>query len=1062
VTGLVAKYKELQAAYPQIAADAFAGKLNNLTGIAGKLRLALDKVVQTERQMGSEAYKAAAAQDRLAQATDKTGKSFLIGAQGLAKYAQYYGLFLATSKTIGAISQGTRESIDFGNAIARVQTLAQDMPVSFDSWTEAALRFSGAFGVTAKDAAQSFYNVLSQTQGATKQQVEDLAATSIKLATILGTDVSSATNLITSNINALGLGFSKAEELAAKLFLTVDIGNVTLPQLEQVMGRTVVTGTRMGVSINEVVAALATLTRQGIASETANTQLYNIFNQLLKPSEALKKLYNSWGTDTGDLAIKTFGLTGVLNKLNEEGIKGGTARIAELIPELRGMQGTIGLTGDALKVMEGILANDIPKAMDKFNGAGNIVFDNTAKKAEIAKTKLDNLFNKIGTELTVAFVAVTDKLGITSTKLEEAIATATADSRQSLIGLNNQTDQSFGKLTKSVDVVKTGILNISAAIKSNLSPAIDTLDTKLKGSLNNLKAVATATNQAISDQISKSGKRISDLANAAENARNKNLDFRRKLDRDTFTSALNNQSPDQQLITIRERLSKALIRYRQLSSEASKGELTDLDVLNRALDEVFQDYSLLADKTVEYSNKIKELRGQKKLEIKEYQELQRLTSKDPRINLAQLALDINKQITLEYNKQNEARRLLEEKAAKEKRDLEEQKEALDRNYDRLLEIAKIGSDKIKDPGALLAETQNIVKTIDAISNRFLTSSNILDVTKERRGLSQIQKDIEDRIKLVALDKQVDEERQKAVNLLETETKNISALTEKEKALNSQRVAAAAQLKGASDYIFNIEKRRFGSGTGFLGLSDSELKKFNMYKEILGDLTKSINDLDKGEIDQLRSVYNQLQGLVLRGANGTALTGATQGTLDAIDKAFSSLGTLERNITSAEKLQTDIQTTSTKIDTMTGSILNLAAEAELKLPAAINAVGSAAATNVKQLTEQIQRLQQMTAAIQSSTVKQATGGRMFASGGMGTDTINAMLSPGEFVMSKRATTQFYSKLVGMNNSTRQFATGGNVTTGDFNISLNTTGNTKTDVIAIGRALQREIRRGTVRL
>jgi hypothetical protein len=95
----------------------------------------------------------------------------------------------------------------------------------------------------------------------------------------------------------------------------------------------------------------------------------------------------------------------------------------------------------------------------------------------------------------------------------------------------------------------------------------------------------------------------------------------------------------------------------------------------------------------------------------------------------------------------------------------------------------------------------------------------------------------------------------------------------------------------------------------------------------------------------------------------------------------------------------------------------------------------------------------------------TVGRAF--GGMvsrGTDSILALLSPGEYVMNAKSTRKYYSQLVAMNSAIPGFASGGPVTNvnGDFNISLQPSGNNSADVQEIGRLLRREIRRGTVSL
>lgn len=94
---------------------------------------------------------------------------------------------------------------------------------------------------------------------------------------------------------------------------------------------------------------------------------------------------------------------------------------------------------------------------------------------------------------------------------------------------------------------------------------------------------------------------------------------------------------------------------------------------------------------------------------------------------------------------------------------------------------------------------------------------------------------------------------------------------------------------------------------------------------------------------------------------------------------------------------------------------------------------------------------------------------FASGGllhgpMGLDNLLIRAHAGEFVVNSAATKAFYPQLVAMNAGMepRAFANGGPVTNvGDINITQHSSGNVQTDVRELGRLLQREFKRGTVR-
>jgi TP901 family phage tail tape measure protein len=92
------------------------------------------------------------------------------------------------------------------------------------------------------------------------------------------------------------------------------------------------------------------------------------------------------------------------------------------------------------------------------------------------------------------------------------------------------------------------------------------------------------------------------------------------------------------------------------------------------------------------------------------------------------------------------------------------------------------------------------------------------------------------------------------------------------------------------------------------------------------------------------------------------------------------------------------------------------------------------------------------------VKRALGGIIPS----GRDVIPTLLSPGEFVVNAVASKRFYSQLVAMN--TNRYSGGSAKTTnvGDINISLNSSGRASVDAVAIGHAIKREIRRGTLTL
>jgi hypothetical protein len=98
-------------------------------------------------------------------------------------------------------------------------------------------------------------------------------------------------------------------------------------------------------------------------------------------------------------------------------------------------------------------------------------------------------------------------------------------------------------------------------------------------------------------------------------------------------------------------------------------------------------------------------------------------------------------------------------------------------------------------------------------------------------------------------------------------------------------------------------------------------------------------------------------------------------------------------------------------------------------------------------------------------KQALGGFLYRDGGgdaRGTDTIPAMLSPGEMVINAASSRKFYSQLVAMNAGSQPAyrQDGGSVTNvGDVSITVQESKTPQSTARELMQAFRREIRRGS---
>lgn len=144
--------------------------------------------------------------------------------------------------------------------------------------------------------------------------------------------------------------------------------------------------------------------------------------------------------------------------------------------------------------------------------------------------------------------------------------------------------------------------------------------------------------------------------------------------------------------------------------------------------------------------------------------------------------------------------------------------------------------------------------------------------------------------------------------------------------------------------------------------------------------------------------------------------------------------------------------------------NIQSDANEAIVKTVNNINTATISANASLTTQVTMLAGIVQNMATGSVSLPPKPITKAFGGMihGSDNIPALLSRGEFVVNAGATRRFYSQLVAM-NGVRGYANGGLVTNvGDINVNMQSSGNTQADIVAIGKGLRREIRRGRIKL
>ena len=150
-------------------------------------------------------------------------------------------------------------------------TISTQVEGSMTDFMNRVMAITQEIPVKAPEAAKAQYKIVSAGhEGADGINVLEVAARSA----IGGmTDTATAADAITTLINAYKLSASDAERVSDQLFTTARLGKTTFGELGQSIAQVAPIAASYGVEMDQVLAAVATLTKSGTPTAQAMTQI---------------------------------------------------------------------------------------------------------------------------------------------------------------------------------------------------------------------------------------------------------------------------------------------------------------------------------------------------------------------------------------------------------------------------------------------------------------------------------------------------------------------------------------------------------------------------------------------------------------------------------------------------------------------------------------------------------------------------------------------------------------------------------------------------------------------
>ena len=324
---------------------------------------------------------------------------------------QGVGKSLSTKLTLPLVAAGTaatKLALDFDKSMTQIQSLVGVSAGEVSKMGEAAKRMAVDTGKSANEAAEALFFITSA--GLRGEEAMQVLEASLKAAAVGLGETKTIADLSTSALNAYGSENLSASEATDILTAAVREGKLEASQLAGSMGGVIPIASNMGVSFNEVAAAMAAMSRTGTNAAEGATQLNAILASLKKPTEQAKQALESMGmsTDSVQKSLREQGLLDTLEMLQNSMTKTGLDTTA-IFPNIRALKGVLDLTG------AGVESNrQIFEALNNTLGATDEAFNKTSQSASFKfKQGMESMKTsllEIGTVILPAVVKAVTKL----------------------------------------------------------------------------------------------------------------------------------------------------------------------------------------------------------------------------------------------------------------------------------------------------------------------------------------------------------------------------------------------------------------------------------------------------------------------------------------------------------------------------------------------------------------------------------------------------------------------------------------------------------------------------
>ena len=296
----------------------------------------------------------------------------------------------------------------FTKAMKEVSTLSQDVARDLDGWKAKVVDMTTQIPIGATEAAKAMYQI--ESAGHHGADAMNVLAESAKGAIGGATETFTTADAITTILNSYSMSADQAAHVSDLLFTTVKLGKTTMGELGRSIAQVAPIASTYGVAIEDVLAAIATLTKSGTPT-----------------SIAIRQVRDSIVATTRSLGDGAFEGKRFIDAMAEvaDNSNGSANALRDELKTLQAMNGVLGLTG---KNAAGAAADleEMQNSAGAAEDAYSKMADTAGNSAQLLKNNIFKALEPVGDEMVGFSKTISDALNAgfetgTTQKMIEAL-----------------------------------------------------------------------------------------------------------------------------------------------------------------------------------------------------------------------------------------------------------------------------------------------------------------------------------------------------------------------------------------------------------------------------------------------------------------------------------------------------------------------------------------------------------------------------------------------------------------------------------------------------------------